>query len=151
MSPSAVPLKLDMQYPDTAAGNRPAMFIHGGGRDQTKPEIVAMANYYAREDGCLPPSMPTRNCVTQKRWRHAKVTNSPCPGWTTSLPMYRYRRERIEYLIEQQPGSIGALQQGIAQYPAQRDAGAALRWLTNASTYKVNTDYITVGGASPAP
>ena len=34
-------------------------------------------------------------------------------------------------------------------YPAQRDAKAALRWLVaNKETYKINTDYITVGGAS---
>ena len=34
-------------------------------------------------------------------------------------------------------------------YPAQRDAKAALRWLVaNAETYKINKDYITVGGHS---
>ena len=34
-------------------------------------------------------------------------------------------------------------------YAAQRDAKAALRWMVaNASTYGINPDYITVGGAS---
>ena len=34
-------------------------------------------------------------------------------------------------------------------YAAQRDAKAALRWIVaNASTYNINTDFITVGGAS---
>ena len=34
-------------------------------------------------------------------------------------------------------------------YLAQRDAKAALRWIVaNANTYNINTDFITVGGAS---
>ena len=37
----------------------------------------------------------------------------------------------------------------IAIYAAQRDAKAALRWIVaNSSTYNINTDFITVGGAS---
>ena len=41
------------------------------------------------------------------------------------------------------------LQQGIAMYAAQRDSKAALRWIVaNSSTYNINTDFITVGGAS---
>ena len=51
MSPFAVPLKLDVYYPDTELGNRPVfMFIHGGGftgGTKTKPEIIEMAKYYA--------------------------------------------------------------------------------------------------------
>ena len=52
-------------------------------------------------------------------------------------------------MVKQGPKSVKVLQQGIANYAAQRDAKAALRWLVaNASTYDINTDYITVGGAS---
>ncbi len=47
----ALPLKLDIYYPDNNATNRPAlMFIHGGGFTggvKHKPEIVEMANFYA--------------------------------------------------------------------------------------------------------
>ena len=47
----AIPLKLDIYYPDNNSRNRPVfMFIHGGGfkgGTKTKPEIVDMANYYA--------------------------------------------------------------------------------------------------------
>ncbi len=47
----AMPLKLDVYYPDNNSTNRPVyMFIHGGGfkgGTKTKPEIVEMANYYA--------------------------------------------------------------------------------------------------------
>ena len=39
--------------------------------------------------------------------------------------------------------------QSVAMYAAQRDSKAALRWLVaNAGTYNINTDYISVGGAS---
>ena len=41
------------------------------------------------------------------------------------------------------------VQQAIAMYTAQRDSKAALRWIVaNASTYGINTNFITVGGAS---
>ena len=57
--------------------------------------------------------------------------------------------EWVDFLLAQEPDSIKQLQQGIAQYTAQRDAKAALRWIVaNASTYGINTDYITVGGNS---
>ena len=45
--------------------------------------------------------------------------------------------------------SSGEVQQATAMYLAQRDAKAALRWIVaNANTYKINKDFITVGGAS---
>ncbi|MDA8757966.1 carboxylesterase family protein [Flavobacteriaceae bacterium] len=51
ISPFAIPLKLDVYYPDNNSTNRPVfMFIHGGGFTggiKHKPEIVDMANYYA--------------------------------------------------------------------------------------------------------
>ena len=43
----------------------------------------------------------------------------------------------------------GQVQQAVAMYLAQRDAKAALRWIVaNSMTYHINTDFITVGGAS---
>lgn len=49
--PFAIPLKLDVYYPDNNSTNRPVfMFIHGGGFTggiKHKPEIVEMANFYA--------------------------------------------------------------------------------------------------------
>ena len=51
--------------------------------------------------------------------------------------------------MAQAPDTVKKLQQSIAQYAAQRDAKAALRWIVaNANTYGINTDYITVGGNS---
>ena len=50
-APLAVPLELDVYYPDDETTNRPVfMFIHGGGfkgGTKTKPEIIDMAKYYA--------------------------------------------------------------------------------------------------------
>ena len=43
----------------------------------------------------------------------------------------------------------GNFKKGIATYMAIRDSKAALRWImANSYTYKINTDYITVGGNS---
>ena len=45
--------------------------------------------------------------------------------------------------------SASKVQQGIAMYAAQRDAKAAVRWIAaNSTTYNINLDFITVGGAS---
>ena len=38
-------------------------------------------------------------------------------------------QEWMSYILEQELSSFKELQQGIAQYAAQRDAKAALRWL----------------------
>ena len=50
-APFALPLKLDVYYPDADTTNRPVfMFIHGGGfkgGTKTKPEIIEMGKYYA--------------------------------------------------------------------------------------------------------
>ena len=159
VSPTAVPLKLDMYYPDTAAGNRPVfMFIHGGGfkgGTKTKPEIVAMAKYYASR-GWVFASIDYRTteelCDSEQMPQcKDKLGGLAKEGVGELVKFYRgiAPGEWIEFLVAQKPGSLKTLQQGIAQYPAQRDAKAALRWIVaNASTYKINTDYITVGGAS---
>ena len=158
-APFAVPLKLDVYYPDTTNGNRPVyMFIHGGGfkgGTKTKPEIVEMANFYASrgwvfasidyrttEELCDVEDMPP--CQDKLR---AMAENGP----DELVDFYKgiVPQEWMSYILEQELSSFKELQQGIAQYAAQRDAKAALRWLVaHASTYAINTEYITVGGAS---
>ncbi len=157
--PFAIPLKLDVYYPDADTANRPViMWIHGGGftgGTKTKTDIVEMANDYASrgwvfasidyrttEELCDSVEMPT--CKD-------KVMDMARNGSEEVVAFYRgiAPREWIETLLSQQPESVKKLQQGIAQYAAQRDAKAALRWIVaNAGTYAINTDYITVGGNS---
>ena len=157
--PMALPLKLDMYYPDTETGNRPVfMFIHGGGfkgGTKSKPEIIAMAQHYASR-GWVFASVDYRTteelCDSEEMPQcEGKLMGLAQDGVDALVEFYKgiAPRQWIEFLVAQQPGSIKTLQQGIAQYPAQRDAKAALRWIVaNAGTYKINTDYITVGGAS---
>ncbi len=131
----AMPQKLDLYYPDNNSTNRPVyMFIHGGGFQggtKTKPEIVAMAHYFA-----------------SRGWVFASVdyrTTSDFPGnvFTGIAP-----QEWIDF-AQQNSTSPGDVKTAVAMYAAQRDNKAALRWMiANASTYNVNTDFITVGGAS---
>ena len=158
-SPFAIPLKLDVYYPDSASTNRPVMmFIHGGGftgGTKTKPEIVEMGQYYASR-GWVFASIDYR--TTEELCDSVKM--APCEGKLTAMAeegsdklaeFYAgiAPREWVEFILEQAPASYKSLQQAIAQYTAQRDAKSALRWLVaNASTYNINTDYITVGGAS---
>ena len=157
--PFAVPLKLDLYYPDADTTNRPVlMFIHGGGfkgGTKTKPEIIEMANYYASrgwvfasidyrtvEELCNSERMPS--CEGKLRDLAQRGTEELVTFYRGIVP-----REWIEYILDQEPPSILAIQQGLAQYAAQRDAKAALRWIVaNAAAYAINTDYIAVGGAS---
>ena len=158
-SPFAIPLKLDMYYPDAETTDRPVlMFIHGGGfkgGTKTKPEIVEMARYYASrgwvfasidyrttEELCDSEDMPP--CEDKLRAMAQR-------GQEELIAFYRgiVPQEWIEFVLAQGPPNLKTLQQGLAQYTAQRDAKAALRWIVaNAQTYAVNTNYITVGGAS---
>lgn len=158
-SPAAVPLKLDVYHPETSAGNRPVfMFIHGGGFTggiKHKPEIVAMARHYASrgwvfvsidyrttEEMCDSENMP----LCKDRLTEMGRSN---PDEITTFYNGIVPPEWVDFLREQGPANIKQLQQGIAQYAAQRDAKAALRWIVaNADAYDINTDYITVGGAS---
>ena len=141
----AIPQLLDVYYPNNDSGSRPVfMFIHGGGfkgGTKTKPEIVDMANYY-----------------TSRGWVYISV------DYRTVEELGKIDHKTPEELLNYFKGIApeswvnfalqGAetpqqLLQSIAMYTAQRDAKAALRWIVaNANTYKINTDYITVGGAS---
>lgn len=144
-APFATPLKLDVYYPDNTATNRPVyMFIHGGGftgGTKTKPEIVDMANYFASR-GWVFVSIDYRTA-------EELVTKT---GMTQAELLLFYKgmapQEWIEFALNGAT-TTKEFQQSIAMYMAQRDAKAALRWImANATTYGVNKDFITVGGAS---
>jgi len=141
----SVPLKLDVYQPENTSTNRPVfMFIHGGGftgGTKTKPEIIDMANYFASR-GWVFVSVDYR--TTQEL--------GEIQGMTQQELLLAYKgiapQEWIEKAFE---GAENAdqVQQASAMYLAQRDAKAALRWIVaNNNIYNLNTDYITVGGAS---
>lgn len=143
--PVATPIKLDVYYPSNDVTNRPVfMFIHGGGftgGTKTKPEIIDMAGYYASR-GWVFVSID---------YRTTEELNT-IPGTPQENLLSYYNgiapQEWIEHAL-QGAESLKQFEQSIAMYMAQRDAKAALRWIVaNADTYNINTDYITVGGAS---
>ncbi|MEM8900000.1 MAG: alpha/beta hydrolase [Bacteroidota bacterium] len=125
---TVMPLKLDVYVPENDLQNRPAfLFIHGGGfigGSKTGNNANVLADYYT-----------TR-------------------GWVFVSIDYRLRddlgtvpEEWVSYAGNLAPDQDTS--QFLAIYPAHRDAKAALRWLVaNASTYNINTDYITIGGGS---
>ncbi|NQZ76892.1 MAG: alpha/beta hydrolase [Ekhidna sp.] len=141
----AIPLKLDLYYPDNNSSNRPVfMFIHGGGFRggiKTKPEIIEMANYYASR-GWVFASIDYRTVEEL----------GTIQGMTQAEVLSHYRGLAPEEWIENSfegAESADEVQQATAMYLAQRDSKAALRWLVaNADSYNINTGYITVGGAS---
>lgn len=138
-------LKLDVYYPDNNASNRPLfMFVHGGGftgGTKTKPEIVEMANFYASR-GWVFVSIDYR--TTEEL--------GSLEGMSQEEVVTLYKGiaplEWIEYAM-QGAETVEQFQQSIAMYAAQRDAKAALRWIiANSNIYDIDTDFITVGGAS---
>lgn len=142
---SAIPQHLDVYYPDNEMDNRPVfMFIHGGGftgGTKTKPEIVEMANYYASR-GWVYVSVDYR--TTEELGQIQGMTQEDL------IPFYEgiAPAEWIEHTLDSAM-NVDQVQQSIAMYAAQRDAKAALRWIVaNKNTYNINTDFITVGGAS---
>ena len=121
-------LKLDVYYPDNDIENRPLyFFIHGGGFNggtKQKPEIVDYGNYYAA-----------------RGWVFISIDYRVSGDFGT-IP-----QEWMDYGLANVPAA--GVGQYFAMYPAHRDAKAALRWaVANADTYKIDTDFITVGGAS---
>ena len=143
--PYAIPLKLDVYYPDNASENRPVfMFIHGGGFTggiKHKPEIVEMANYYASR-GWVFVSIDYRTT------EELGVIQGMSPEELLTYYKGMAPQEWIENTFEGAENS-DQVQQAIAMYLSQRDAKAALRWIVaNSNTYNINTDFITVGGAS---
>ncbi len=147
MSPGteAVPLLLDVYYPDNTSLNRPlCMFIHGGGFQggtKAKPEIVEMANYYTSR-GFVFASIDYRTT------EELGVIQGMTPEAVVNLYKGIAPQEWIDFSIQNAEAPDEVLT-SMAMYAAQRDAKAALRWIVaNAEDYKINTDYITVGGAS---
>ena len=142
---TAIPLKLDLYLPDNDSEDRPVyMFIHGGGFTggiKHKPEIVDMANYYASR-GWVFASIDYR--TTEELGVIQGMTPEELPMFYKGIAP----QEWIENALEGAE-NFGQVQQATAMYLAQRDAKAALRWIVaNANNYNINTDFITVGGAS---
>ena len=141
----AIPLKLDVYSPDNNSTNRPVfMFIHGGGFNggiKHKPEIVDMANYYASR-GWVFVSIDYRTA------EELGTIQSMAPTDLISFYKGMAPAEWITYVLNNAQNA-DAVQQATAMYLAQRDAKAALRWIVaHSDSYNVNTDFITVGGAS---
>ncbi len=129
---TTMPLLLDAYVPQGAGENRPAIVvIHGGGftggsRSGWRP--VSQAEYFASR------------------------------GWVAFSIDYRVLsdigkvpQEWADSVFSAESDSVGLdqLAQGIAIYPAHRDAKAALRWVAaHAEDYSINMDYLTVGGGS---
>ena len=120
------------------------MWIHGGGFTggiKHNPEIVSIANYYASR-GWVFISIDYR--TTEELGNVQGMTEDQVFTYYKGIAP----QEWIDTLINNAPSS-GDFYKGIAMYTAQRDSKAALRWIiANSSTYKINTDYITVGGNS---
>lgn len=145
LTPFAIPLKLDVYYPEDNATNRPAfLFIHGGGftgGTKTKPEIIDMANYFASR-GWVFISIDYRTAE--------EIVTIEGLSQEELLTFYRgiAPEEWIDFTL-QGAATPKEFEQSLAMYMAQRDAKAALRWIVaNSDTYFINTDFITVGGAS---
>lgn len=124
---TAIPLKLDVYAPDQTSKNRPAfLFIHGGGfygGSKKQPQVVKWAHYFA-----------------SRGWVFISIDYRVKDDLGTVPQEWAAHSSKIPGV---RPGQLNAV------YPAQRDAKAALRWLvSNADTYGINTDFITVGGGS---
>ncbi|MGB1169576.1 MAG: carboxylesterase family protein [Flavobacteriaceae bacterium] len=141
----AIPLKLDVYYPDNNSTNRPVyMFIHGGGftgGTKTKPEIVDMANFYASR-GWVFVSIDYR--TTEELGTIQGMTQEEVISFYKGIAPQEWINNAL-----QGAQNLGQVQQATAMYLAQRDAKAALRWIVaNSISYNINTDFITIGGAS---
>ncbi len=144
-TPFAIPLKLDVYFPENASDSRPLfMFIHGGGFTggiKHKPEIVEMANYYASR-GWVFISIDYR--TTEELGVIQGMDPEELLTYYKGIAPQEWIRNTF-----QGAQNVSQVQQAIAMYLAQRDAKAALCWIVaNSNTYKINTDFITVGGAS---
>lgn len=104
------------------------MFIHGGAfKDGSKeqPAIVDIARFYASRGWVF-------ISIDYRLQRDVGTVPTEWANFAASLPVAE--EDQLSF---------------CAMYPAQRDAKAALRWIiANKEAYHINTDYITVGGAS---
>jgi para-nitrobenzyl esterase len=121
-------LKLDIYKPANDASKRPAIIlIHGGGFNggsRTDPNIVNLAKYFS-----------SRGWVAFSISYRLNDDDGTVPNeWVT------YAQSNL------QPNEYQDL---FKAYPAIRDAKAAIRWImANADLYKIDKNYITVGGGS---
>ncbi len=148
-TPSAIPLLLDIYTPDADTTNRPMLvFIHGGGftgGTKTKPEIVAMGEYYASR-GWVFASVDYR--TTEEMGTLTEPSRAAVTDFYQGIVPAEWLQPGLD-AAEAGVIDSGELQQSIAMYAAQRDAKAAVRWMvSHADTYGANPDYLTVGGAS---
>ena len=126
---TTMPLKLDVYTPINDKINRPVfMFIHGGAfanGSKKQAAIVNIANYFASRGWVF--------VAIDYRLSGDKGTVPPeWAAFASTLPV-----------SDEDKASFNAM------YPAQRDAKAALRWIVaNKARYNINTNFITVGGAS---
>jgi para-nitrobenzyl esterase len=121
-------LQMDIYKPDNDASKRPAIIlIHGGGFNggsRTDPNIVNLANYFSSR------------------------------GWVAFSISYRLNEDDgtvpTEWVTYAQNNlTTNEYQDLFKAYPAIRDAKAAIRWvIANADMYKIDKNYITVGGGS---
>ncbi|NME69315.1 carboxylesterase family protein [Flammeovirga aprica JL-4] len=122
-----IPLKLDVYLPKNKDKNRPVyLFFHGGGfkgGSRKMVHIETMGKYFASRGWVF----------ISADYRVLKDKGTVPPKWVKVAQKY--------------PQQVRA--QALAIYPALRDAKSAMRWvIANKEQYKINTDYITVGGAS---
>jgi len=144
-TPAPVSLKLDVYYPDNSATDRPIfVFVHGGGfirGIKSMPEIVSVANYFASR-GWVFASIDYRTVAAMGA--PSGLTREQAVAYYAGIAP----REWVEFGYEGAETPTEFLQ-SVAMYAAQRDAKAAVRWMaSNAETYRGNTDFISVGGAS---
>lgn len=143
--PASIPLLLDIYQPDNELANRPAfLFIHGGGFQggtKTKPEIVAMADHFASR-GWVFASVDYR--TTEEMGAIAGMSPEEVVAYYQGIAPSEWVNHSLENAASSQD-----VQTSAAMYAAQRDVKSALRWLVSqADTYNINPDFITVGGAS---
>jgi para-nitrobenzyl esterase len=121
-------LQLDIYKPDNNANKRPAIIlIHGGGFNggsRTDPNIVNLAKYFS-----------SRGWVAFSISYRLNDDDGTVPNeWVT------YAQNNLQ---------TNEYQDLFKAYPAIRDAKAAIRWImANADLYKIDKNYITVGGGS---
>lgn len=123
-------LLLDVYEPIHAPPNRPLfVFIHGGGflggtRDEKN--MVEFCQFFASR-GFIAASLD---------YRLAKHRGTVPSEWATYVKALTGGNERMQA-------------SGMAIYPAARDVKTAIRWLvTEADTYEINTEFLTVAGSS---
>jgi len=126
---STIPLKLDVYSPVESSNNRPLfMFIHGGAfafGSKQQAAIVNIANFFASRGWVFVS-------IDYRLLDDYGTVPAEWASFAATLPV-----------SDEDKASFNAM------YPAQRDAKAAMRWIiANQDRYAINTDYITVGGAS---